>query len=116
MRVVSLQPKFKSDWKEITTKAWSFRLMLIASVFAGIEALLPLATEMGWFDQIPVGLVATITFVVIVGAMLSRVLMQTNMAGGSNIVIKVEEECDSCCSGSCGCSSIRGGADGSVPR
>lgn len=59
------------EWKKIARKAWSFRLMLVAGLFAAAEALLPY-----FADDVPRSLFAVLTLVAIVGGMVSRVIVQ----------------------------------------
>lgn len=36
---------FKDDWREILTKAWSIRFIILSIIFQSIEILLPLYSE-----------------------------------------------------------------------
>ena len=63
------------EWKKIVRKAWSFRLMLVAGLFATAEALLPY-----FADDVPRSLFAAMTLVAIVGGMVSRVIVQQEFA------------------------------------
>jgi hypothetical protein len=60
-----------SDWQRIVRKAWSFRLMLLASVFTTAEAILPL-----FMDAIPRGLFAMLTLLSVTGGMIARLVAQ----------------------------------------
>jgi hypothetical protein len=66
--------KLLSDWKEILKKAWSIRLILVAGVLTGIEALLPLVAQK--VPHLP-----AITFIVIAAAFISRLLAQQDSKG-----------------------------------
>ena len=66
-----------TDWRKVLRKAWSVRLMLLAAVLAGVEALLPLFTPRepsAWF--------ALLTFAVVCGALLARFVAQPRMHDG----------------------------------
>ena len=59
------------DWKKIAKKAWSMRLMAVAAFFAGCEAILPFVD-----DVLAPRPLAFIAFVVVVGSMLTRLMVQ----------------------------------------
>jgi hypothetical protein len=63
-----------SDWKRVLKKAWSMRLMLLAGLLSGCEAVLPMFS-----DSIPRGVFAMLTMLVIPLAMLARVIAQKEM-------------------------------------
>ena len=67
--------KLGSKWKEVVAKAWSFRLMALAAVLTGIEAILPMFTPVQ-----PSPYFAAMTFAVVVAAMVSRLLVQKNLS------------------------------------
>jgi hypothetical protein len=60
------------NWKEILQKAWSVRLIILAGVLTGIEAILPL------FGKNVPG-IHLITLVVVAAALISRLLAQKNI-------------------------------------
>lgn len=62
------------DWKKVLKKAWSVRLMALASVLSGCEAILPYASEM-----LPRGSFAGLSFLIVTGALLSRFLAQKEL-------------------------------------
>jgi hypothetical protein len=62
------------DWKRVLKKAWSMRLMLLAGLLSGCEAVLPMFS-----DSIPRGVFAMLTMLVIPLAMLARVITQKEM-------------------------------------
>ena len=62
------------NWRKVAKKPWSVRLMIVASVLTGCEAILPLVgatVERGTF--------ALVTFFVVMGALLSRFLVQQEL-------------------------------------
>ena len=63
--------KLLSDWKRIVKKAWSFRFMALAAALSGVEVALPYYAE-----QLPRGLFASLSGVVIVAAMIFRLVAQ----------------------------------------
>ena len=62
------------NWRKVARKAWSVRLMYLASILTGCEAVLPLV---GGF--VPQGAFALLTFFVVMGALLSRFLVQKEL-------------------------------------
>lgn len=66
-----------SDWRHILRKAWSVRLMLLAAVLAGLEAVLPLFTP-----REPSVLWALVTFGVVCAALFARFVAQPKMHDG----------------------------------
>lgn len=70
--------KLIDDWKLIAKKAWSARLMYVAAILSGIEAVLPFLA-----DQFPRGLFAILSFVVVVAALISRFILQEKLHGES---------------------------------
>lgn len=62
------------DWKRVIKKAWSMRLMLMAGLLSGCEAVLPL-----FVDALPRGIFAGLTLAVIPLAMAARVIAQKDM-------------------------------------
>ena len=59
------------DWKNIVTKAWSFRLIGLAALLSGAEVVVPL-----FADAIPRNLFAALSFLTVACAMVARVLAQ----------------------------------------
>lgn len=59
------------DWKLVLEKAWSVRLLILAGVLSAAEVILPFFS-----DVIPRGLFAAVTFPVVGGALIARVLAQ----------------------------------------
>ena len=66
------------DWKIVARKAWSVRLMAIASVLSGCEAVLPYAEFM-----LPRGSFALLSFVIVTLALLARFVAQRDIQGDS---------------------------------
>jgi uncharacterized membrane protein len=62
------------DWKKVIKQAWSIRLMVLAGLLTGCEAVLPLFS-----DSIPRNLFAVLTMLAIVGGMIMRVVAQKGM-------------------------------------
>ena len=63
--------KLYPNWKTILRKGWSIRFMLIAGALSGFEVALPV-----FADQIPRGTFATLSFVAVSGAFISRLIAQ----------------------------------------
>lgn len=72
------RPQLLPDWKDILRRAWSIRLMLIAGLLSGCEAVLPLFT-----DALPVPRWASsaLVAVVIMAAFVTRLLAQRDKDG-----------------------------------
>jgi hypothetical protein len=60
-----------TEWRSIVKKAWSFRLMALAGVLTTLEVILPM-----YSDYIPRGVFAGLTFIVITGGMVARLVAQ----------------------------------------
>ena len=67
------RPQLLPDWRDILRRAWSIRLMLLAGLLSGCEAILPLFS-----DSIPVPRWASslIVLAVIAAAFVTRLLAQ----------------------------------------
>ena len=63
--------RFKENWRDIASKAWSFRLGLIAGLFSGLEVILPL-----FVDSFPRNTFAILSFITVVGAVVARLVAQ----------------------------------------
>lgn len=66
-----------SNWRTVLKKAWSVRLMALAAVLTGVEAVLPFFSPLEpslWF--------AGATFVVVCAALVARLVAQPAMHGG----------------------------------
>lgn len=66
-----MKSRINPEWKNILKRAWSVRFMLLASVFIGAEAIVPL-----FVDALPRGVFAALTFVSIIFGTISRVIVQ----------------------------------------
>ena len=65
--------KLLNDWKHIARRAWSVRLMLLAGLLSGCEAVLPLVTDaLPW----PRWLAALVVTAVVMAAFVTRLLAQ----------------------------------------
>ncbi|NTA48133.1 hypothetical protein G6L34_08480 [Agrobacterium tumefaciens] len=59
------------NWRQVLKRAWSVRLIVLAAVLTGIEAMLPFVAL-----PIPAGLFAGLTLVVTAAAFVARILAQ----------------------------------------
>jgi hypothetical protein len=66
--------KLIPNWQKVLRKAWSVRLMYIASILTGCEAVLPLVSNV-----VPQGSFAALSFFVVTGALLARFLVQQEL-------------------------------------
>jgi hypothetical protein len=66
--------KLYDNWKEILTKAWSIRFMLLAGILSGIEVILPFFNE-----SIPQNLFAALSFVCVSAAFVARLVAQRDV-------------------------------------
>ena len=67
------------DWKAVTAKAWSMRLVLLAGVLSGLEV--AMSSIMEFFKPlgiIPSGTFAVLSALVSAGALVARVVAQPN--------------------------------------
>lgn len=71
--------KLRSDWKKIVTKAWSFRIYVIAFLITALEQILPYYTDM----FTPGMLAPLLSFVLILG-MLARTAAQKEFEDASD--------------------------------
>jgi len=67
-------PHLHKEWKKITKKAWSFRLLAVAGLLSTCEIILPMFS-----DTLRRGVFAVLTFLVITSAMFARLLAQKDM-------------------------------------
>jgi hypothetical protein len=66
--------KLTHNWKEVVTKAWSIKLILLAGLLTAAEAILP------YFEvYLPNGLFLVLLLVVISGAFVARLLAQSSL-------------------------------------
>jgi hypothetical protein len=66
--------KLYDNWKEILTKAWSIRFMILAGILSGIEVILPL-----FHASIPQNLFAALSFVCVSAALVARLVAQRDV-------------------------------------
>ncbi len=69
-----MRPRLIPNAKKTLRKAWSVRLMIVAAVLTGAEAVLPFFS-----DSIARGTFAVVTFLVIVGAFAARFIVQQEL-------------------------------------
>jgi hypothetical protein len=65
--------RLHADWRHILLHAWSVRLIAIAAFLSGIEVILPI---IGYALPVSPFVLAAISFLVVSGALVSRVLVQ----------------------------------------
>lgn len=63
-------------WRRFLRYAWSVRLIILAGVLAGAQAVLPFLTEL-----IPPRILAVMTFVIVMGALVSQFIVQQKLSG-----------------------------------
>lgn len=69
--------KLIDDWKKILKKAWSIRLLVIASLLSGVEIIIPLLV-----DSFPKGVFAALSFVFTAAAFVARIVAQKGFDNG----------------------------------
>lgn len=65
------------QYRRILRKAWSIRLMLLAGLLTGCEAILPLYQE-----AIPRGTFAVLSMLAITGGLIARIVAQKDIDNG----------------------------------
>ena len=65
------------NWRDVLTKAWSVRLIALAAILSGIEAVLPM-----FETSFPKGVFAAASGFVTAGALLARVIAQKDIGDG----------------------------------
>lgn len=70
--------RFGPSWRTVARKAWSVRLMALAAVLTGAEAVLPLFTP----RQPSIGF-ALLTFAIVCAALVARFVAQPRMCNGN---------------------------------
>ena len=69
--------ELKSNWRDIATKAWSFRFILLAAVLSGFEVALPIMREaIEPLGLVPPGVFAMLSFVATAAAGVARIVAQ----------------------------------------
>ena len=66
--------KLIPNWRKVLERAWSVRLMYVAALLTGCEAILPLVG-----DIMPRGIFAALTFFVVMGALAARFMLQQEL-------------------------------------
>lgn len=64
-----------ANWREVLTRAWSARLMILAGVLSGAEVALPYFTF-----AVPTGVMAALSSLVVSAAFIARFWAQKNMS------------------------------------
>lgn len=67
------RPRLLPDWRDILRRAWSIRLMLVAGLLSGCEAVLPLFSDS---FPMPRWASSALVAVVIMAAFVTRLLAQ----------------------------------------
>lgn len=69
-----------SDWRKVLRYGWSVRLIVLAGILTGIEAILPFAPELlpAW---LPIEFLAAIQFLIVMAALLARFVAQKKVSG-----------------------------------
>ena len=69
--------ELKSNWRDIATKAWSFRFIILAAMLSGFEVALPILREaIEPLGLIPTGVFAGLSFVATAAAGIARIVAQ----------------------------------------
>ena len=68
--------KLLPNWRRVLSRAWSVRLIVLAGALTGIEAILPL---LGDALPIPAGSFAALSFLVVAGAFVARLIAQEGL-------------------------------------
>lgn len=72
-------PQVKRNWKDLLLKAWSIRFIVLAGILTGLEIALPLMQ--GLIPWMPPGVFAGLSGLASGGALIARILTQSNVAG-----------------------------------
>lgn len=70
------RPRLIPNWRRFLRYAWSVRLIILAGVLAGLQAVLPLVA-----DVIPPRWLAPITFLVVMSALVAQFIVQQKLSG-----------------------------------
>ena len=76
-RFPAVNLRLADDWRLILRKAWSVRLILLAGLLSGIEAVLPF-----FIDNVPTRAFRLATFVITVAALVARLTAQEGLSDG----------------------------------
>lgn len=66
------------NWRAVLRYGWSVRLIALAGILTGLEAILPLIPEL---LPVPQGWFASLTFLVVMGALVARFIAQQKVSG-----------------------------------
>lgn len=66
------------NWRKVLRHAWSVRLIVLAGVLTGCEAILPVVPNL---VQVQPGVFAALTFAVVMLALVSRFIAQQKISG-----------------------------------
>jgi len=66
--------KLIANWRDVLTKAWSVRLMILAGLLTGVEVILPL-----FIESMPRNVFAGLSLVVVSAALVSRIMAQQGL-------------------------------------
>jgi hypothetical protein len=66
-----------ANWREVLRKAWSIRLILLAGLLSGLEAVLPYIGAL----PIPSGVFALLSMFVIAASFAARLMAQKDIKG-----------------------------------
>lgn len=66
--------KLYSNWKQIVTKAWSIKFIILAGILSAFEVVLPL-----YFDLFDRGTFAALSFVSVTAAFIARIIAQKDI-------------------------------------
>jgi hypothetical protein len=70
--------KLLSNWREIITRAWSIRLIILAGILSAIEAVLPFIPQL---YMVPRGMFALLTLAITFAALVARLVAQQSIEG-----------------------------------
>lgn len=65
-----------ANWREVLSRAWSIRLMILAGILSGAEIALPLMEGVFPLDR---GVFAALSFLATAGAFVARLMAQSNI-------------------------------------
>lgn len=74
------------NWRAVLRRAWSVRLMLVAAVLTGLEAILPMLST----GSNPIGF-AALNFLVVCGALIARFFAQPSLKQGQDDESKADK-------------------------
>lgn len=66
------------NWRAVLMYAWSVRLLALAGILTGLEAILPLVPDLLDVSQ---GTLAAATFLIVMSALIARFVAQSTVSG-----------------------------------